>query len=919
MLKPGGVLVWHGGSRDGVMARSSPATGGRRDDGTLIAHERSFDPLSGVLTIALALERARSGSGDARASHPPLHGDAPRRAVRRRGARSSRRRTTAWRDRPLTRRSSEMLLVARKSSRSTSSLPGAQLHRRFASRRPLTSHSPIMRPIRVLVAKPGLDGHDRGAKVVAAALRDAGMEVIYTGLHQTPEMIATAAVQEDVDVVGLSILSGAHMTLFPRVRELLREQGRDDILITGGGIIPKEDMDALQAQGIGKLFGPGTPTTDLIDYIQRLVRRARSSRKRDAVTTRLRELSAEVRALEARLREGGGARQDRSASTSRESSRRASASRGSAIPDTRFLEIGLLVAYDQYDGQAPGAGVVTGIGIVHGREVVVVANDATVKAGSWWPETIKKILRAQEIAMRCRIPIVYLVDSAGVNLPYQGGVFPGQYGASRHLLLQLDHAALPAHSAARRGDGAVHRRRRVPARALRPDRDGEGHVVHGTRRPEPREGRHRPDDRRRDARRRGARTPRSAASRTTRSTTTRRASRSCASSSPMLPAPSARRARERADAERARSRPTTLVRPPAGRPPHVVRHARSCSRAIVDDGKLDEFQGDLAQEMICGDARIDGHPGRRHRQPARPDQGTRRARSRASAASSTPRARRRSRSSSTAATAQGIPLLFVQDVSGFMVGPEAEHEGIIRAGARFVEAMATARVPKIVLTVNHASGAGYYAMAGQGFDPDFIFSWPTGRMAVMEGESAVQAVHGPAIEARSATKQPLADRRRGVDRRDARRLRAPARRAVRRRARLHRRDRLSRGHARRARAGAARVAAQSRAAPRRRSCFPHTSTTHDADIADDDRIVRVAVRAGLLGRLARGAAAAGRGRADRLPDARLPRRSHDVASCRSRRSATRTWATRATSSARWRACCPPSPNAACASSRTPAA
>jgi methylmalonyl-CoA mutase C-terminal domain/subunit len=123
------------------------------------------------------------------------------------------------------------------------------------------------RPIRVLVAKPGLDGHDRGATVVAAALRDAGMEVIYTGLHQTPEMIATAAVQEDVDVVGLSILSGAHMTLFPRVRKLLDEMGRRDVLITGGGIIPKEDMDALELQGIGRLFGPGTPTTDLIQYI----------------------------------------------------------------------------------------------------------------------------------------------------------------------------------------------------------------------------------------------------------------------------------------------------------------------------------------------------------------------------------------------------------------------------------------------------------------------------------------------------------------------------------------------------------------------------------------------------------------------------------------------------------------------------
>jgi methylmalonyl-CoA mutase, C-terminal domain len=126
----------------------------------------------------------------------------------------------------------------------------------------------MLRPIRVLIAKPGLDGHDRGAKVVAAALRDAGMEVIYTGLHQTPEMIATAAVQEDVDVVGLSILSGAHMTLFPRVRELLREMGREDVLLTGGGIIPKEDIEELQRLGIGQLFGPGTPTTDLIDYIK---------------------------------------------------------------------------------------------------------------------------------------------------------------------------------------------------------------------------------------------------------------------------------------------------------------------------------------------------------------------------------------------------------------------------------------------------------------------------------------------------------------------------------------------------------------------------------------------------------------------------------------------------------------------------
>ena len=126
----------------------------------------------------------------------------------------------------------------------------------------------LPRPIRVLVAKPGLDGHDRGAKVVAAALRDAGMEVVYTGLHQTPEMIATAAVQEDVDVVGLSILSGAHMTLFPRVRRLLVDMGRGDVLLTGGGILPAEDIAALQQQGVGRLFGPGTRTTELVSYIE---------------------------------------------------------------------------------------------------------------------------------------------------------------------------------------------------------------------------------------------------------------------------------------------------------------------------------------------------------------------------------------------------------------------------------------------------------------------------------------------------------------------------------------------------------------------------------------------------------------------------------------------------------------------------
>jgi acetyl-CoA carboxylase carboxyltransferase component len=177
-------------------------------------------------------------------------------------------------------------------------------------------------------------------------------------------------------------------------------------------------------------------------------------------------------------------------------------------------------------------------------------------------------------------------------------------------------------------------------------------------------------------------------------------------------------------------------------------------RAIVDDGKLDEMQGELAKEMICGDASIHGIPvgiiaNQRGLVKGRPGERPRfggiiYAESAEKVAYFIDRCDR-----------QGIPLIFVQDVSGFMVGPEAEHEGIIRAGARFVEAMATAIVPKITLTVNHASGAGYYAMAGQGFDPDFVFSWPTGRMGVMEGEAAVQAVYGPDIEDAKQRNAPL--------------------------------------------------------------------------------------------------------------------------------------------------------------------
>jgi methylmalonyl-CoA mutase C-terminal domain/subunit len=132
------------------------------------------------------------------------------------------------------------------------------------------------RPLRILVAKVGLDGHDRGAKVIATSLRDAGMEVIYTGLRQTPEMVVNAALQEDVDAIGISILSGAHMTVFPKVIQMMKEKKMDDVLLTGGGIIPEDDMKTLNEMGVGKLFAPGTPTSDITNYIKDWVKEHRN-------------------------------------------------------------------------------------------------------------------------------------------------------------------------------------------------------------------------------------------------------------------------------------------------------------------------------------------------------------------------------------------------------------------------------------------------------------------------------------------------------------------------------------------------------------------------------------------------------------------------------------------------------------------
>jgi acetyl-CoA carboxylase carboxyltransferase component len=470
------------------------------------------------------------------------------------------------------------------------------------------------------------------------------------------------------------------------------------------------------------------------------------------VTSRLRQLGAELRELEARLRKGGGeervARQHKQGKlTARERVERL------CDAGTRFVEVGLLVAYDQYDGQAPAAGVVTGLGTVCGRPTVVVANDATVKAGSWWPETIRKILRAQEIAMRCRIPIIYLVDSAGVNLPYQGGVFPGQYGASRIFYY----------------NSIMRRYLRVPqlAAVMGPCIAGGAYLpalsdvivmVKGTSfmglgGPNLVKGA--------TGQTIDAETLGGAITHTEVSAVAHYAAdddpaclaklRDLVEVLPPSAAVGLRGAVVQPDPPAADPSALYDVLPADHRMSYDMHDVL---RSLLDGGRLDEFQGGLAREMICGDARVDGIAvgviaNQRGLIKGRPGEKPRfggiiYAESAEKTAYFIERCDR-----------QRIPLLFVQDVSGFMVGPEAEHEGIIRAGARFVEAMATARVPKLVLTLNHASGAGYYAMAGQGFDPDFIFTWPTGRMGVMEGESAVQAVHGPALEEAKRARRPL--------------------------------------------------------------------------------------------------------------------------------------------------------------------
>jgi 3-methylcrotonyl-CoA carboxylase beta subunit len=456
--------------------------------------------------------------------------------------------------------------------------------------------------------------------------------------------------------------------------------------------------------------------------------------------TRLRELVEELRTLEAKLRRGGG---HEKIEKQHQQGKLTARERIELLldRDAYSQEIGLLVAYDDYKGGAPAAGVVTTVGRVNGREVVVVANDATVKAGSWWPETIKKILRAQEIAMRSRVPIIYLVDSAGVNLPYQGGVFPGQYGAARifyynSIMRRYLHvpqlaavmgpcvaggAYLPALSdiivmveqTSFMGLGGANLVKGATGQTI--DNETLG----------------------------GARTHTELSGVAHyRAKTDGECLAKLREFVAELPASKTSLLSAAESREGARPAEDLYdILPEDHRQPYDARALLDC---IIDAGHFDEFQADYAREMITGHARVGGiQVGviANSRGLVRQPQGA-------------PRFGGIVYTESAEKVAYFIdlcnrhrtPLLFVQDVSGFMVGAEAEHSGIIRAGARFVEAMATASVPKIVLTINHASGAGYYAMAGQGFDPDFIFSLPTGRMGVMEGDSAVQAIYGTQLD-----------------------------------------------------------------------------------------------------------------------------------------------------------------------------
>ncbi|MGP8246197.1 MAG: acyl-CoA carboxylase subunit beta [Bryobacteraceae bacterium] len=450
----------------------------------------------------------------------------------------------------------------------------------------------------------------------------------------------------------------------------------------------------------------------------------------------MRRLVEQLRQLEGRLREGGGPER---AARQHNAGKLTARERIALLldPGAPMLEIGLLIAYDQYDGQAPAAGVVTAVGRIESRPAVVVANDATVKAGAWWPETITKILRAQEIAMRNRLPIVYLVDSAGVNLPFQDGIFPGKYGAGRIFFY----------------NSLMRRRLRIPqiAAVMGPCIAGgaylpalsdviymvEGVSFMGLGGPNLVKG---ATGQVIDAESLGGARLHTAVSGVAHF-----------------------RAKDDADClaqirQRFRGLPAPAPLPGSPRPPardpagldavlppdhRLPYDMEEVILRLVDAGDYAEFQPEYAPEMLCAHARLEGRPVAviANRRGFLKTQGAPRI-----GGILYPESARKVAYFVEECERLGHPLVYLQDVSGFMVGPEAERGGIIRAGAEMVESMACATVPRIALTLNHASGAGYYAMAGQGFDPNFTLSWPTARIGVMEGESAVQALYAAELQ-----------------------------------------------------------------------------------------------------------------------------------------------------------------------------
>ncbi|MBV8829400.1 MAG: acyl-CoA carboxylase subunit beta [Acidobacteriaceae bacterium] len=458
----------------------------------------------------------------------------------------------------------------------------------------------------------------------------------------------------------------------------------------------------------------------------------------------MRRLARELGELERKLKAGGG---EKKIEKQHREGKLTARERIKLLVDhgEEFLEIGLLIAYDEYGGQAPGAGVVIGIARIEGRAAVIVANDATVKAGAWWPETITKILRAQEIAMRNRLPIVYLVDSAGVNLPLQDGIFPGQYGAARifyYNSLMRCRLRIPQISAVMGpciAGGAY-----LPALSdvvLMVDNTsfmglGGPNLVKGA-----------------VGQVTDAETLGGARMHTTVSGVAHYRAANDQECLELIrrqfrqfpPARSMPRGKlPQFDADGLYS-----VLPSDHRLPYRME---DILERLVDEGEMLEFQPDHAPEFLCSAAQLNGRnigiiANRRGflKTSSGPRVG----------GIVYPESARKVAYFVENAQRHNLPLLYIQDVSGFMVGVEAEKDGIIRAGADMVETMACATVPKLVLTLNHASGAGYYAMAGQGFDPNFTFSWPSARIGVMEGDSAIQAIYGPELDKLKAAGKPV--------------------------------------------------------------------------------------------------------------------------------------------------------------------